>query len=132
MTSLEKLPTEILLRIASLLSKKDLAAISLQCSHLHAIADMAPRRRYRRIRVGGASWPRAYNLLWKILRKPILGALVKDISCDPLSFDYGDMWFPRPDENEAPLLRSAITGAGFTGKKAEDLSEILMFDRQRL
>ncbi|PGG97510.1 hypothetical protein AJ79_09180 [Helicocarpus griseus UAMH5409] len=132
MATLDKLPLEIMLKIFSLLSYKDTVALSLQCRRLHTVSDLARRRRYRRIRVDGQYWPRAYNLLWKILKKPALGLLVEEIVSDTNRFLYGDWWFPRPGKEDEPLLNSAITKAGFDDLMAEDLLKILMVDQERV
>lgn len=127
------LPLEIHHRILSyLLSNGDVAALSLQCRTLHAMCDMATRRRYHRVSVSEAedSLDNAFELLMDILKRPTLGQYVRHVECcQPLSKhkDYEETNFERYLSNEdMNLLREAVQMGGFTGSERDQVVNMLM------
>lgn len=132
MATLEKLPTEILLDIIWLLSIQDLTALSLQCRQLCKAVEMVSPREYRRIRLYGIHLPSAYNLFCTILENPIIGSYVREIATDsPQDLPDCDEVVQLPVDKE-PLLKLAITKAGFTGHQAEQLMRVLLGNPDRM
>ncbi|KAJ5780220.1 hypothetical protein N7457_005380 [Penicillium paradoxum] len=127
------LPLEIHQRILSyLLSHRDVAALSIQCRTLHAMCDMAMRKKYHRIRVslGEENVGNAFELLMDILRRPRLGQYVSCIECCPpvrWHKDWEEVEYQRDlSKEDMSLVRRAVRIGGFTGPKEERVVNMLM------
>ncbi|KAI9039220.1 uncharacterized protein KD926_009854 [Aspergillus affinis] len=128
------LPFEILTRILSyLLSHRDIAALSIQCRFLHAVCDMDTRRRYRRIRItpDKKSLNRAFDRLFKILKRPSLGRHVRRIEyINCTSYETERIYPPGyerdPTPEETRLLLTACHAAGFGRSDDDNLMAMLL------
>ncbi|OOF98334.1 hypothetical protein ASPCADRAFT_205577 [Aspergillus carbonarius ITEM 5010] len=128
---LTHLPKEILLQIISLLpSPHDIAALSLQCHHLHSLCDMKTRKKYRRIRItnDATDLSRAFTFLIRILKQPTLGQYIRHIELyDPWvdSTPPGYSSNATLNEEHTELIRAAIQNAGFPPREIDRLVGIV-------
>ena len=133
MATLTNLPTEVLQQILSHLHfHRDVAALSIQCHSLHALCDMATRKKYRQIRIGPIDWSLdiAFARLMGILKQPWLGRYVRCIENweKPMKSEHyilGEDQRQLPEE-EMQLLRDATEKAGYVGSEGKAVKNMLL------
>lgn len=133
MAVLTNLPNEILEQIIFYIHyHRDAAALSVQCHSLHALCDMATRKKYRQIRIAPINWSLdiAFARLMDILKQPRLGHYVRCIENwqKPMESEHyvqGEDQRMLPEE-EIELLRDATEKAGFVGSEGEAVMNMLL------
>lgn len=133
MVTLTNLPNEVLQQIISYLHfNRDVAALSIQCHSLHALCDMATRKKYRQIRIAPINWSLdiAFARLMGILKQPRLGRYVRCIENweKPMESEHyvlGEDQRKLPEE-EMQLLCAATQNAGFVSSEGEAVMNMLL------
>ncbi|PGH36082.1 hypothetical protein GX50_01094 [[Emmonsia] crescens] len=104
-------------------SHSTLSLLSAQNRRLYFIIDVPTRRRFHRIRVRNKTIEECFKLLLEILKKPVVGLLVREVemnnstftNCDPSELGIED------EGDEFSLLIRTIRAAGFNCERGEDI-----------